>query len=376
MIRSLRASLAMAALALPVPTGAAPPAPPFGASPRLHQIQVLGSHNSYKEAIAPSLFGLFLAQSPEVARSLEYGHLPLGEQLRRGLRQLELDVYHDPTGGRYARPAGLEWVRAAGLPPGPPFDPGGEMLTPGLKVLHVQDLDFRSSCLTLQRCLGVLREWSEEHPRHLPVVVTMNAKDERIERPDFVEPLPFDGAALDLLDSEILTALGRNRLLVPDDVRGELASLEAAVLSRGWPALDAVRGRFLFVLDEGGEKLESYVRGHAALAGRVMFVNAPPGRPEAAFLILNDPLAQGEEIRQRVGQGYLVRTRADADTAEARLGDTTRRAAAFASGAQFVSTDYYDESPAFGTGYRVELPGGGVARCNPLTAESSCVVEE
>jgi hypothetical protein len=35
-----------------------------------------------------------------------------------------------------------------------------------------------------------------------------------------------------------------------------------------------------------------------------------------------------------------------------------------------VSTDYYlaghPENPGFGTGYRVGLPGGGVARCNPV----------
>lgn len=376
MFRSVLASLAMAALALPISTGCGRLSPPSATSQRLHEIQVLGSHNSYKQAIDPSLFELFLAQSPEVARSLEYRHLPLSQQLDRGLRQLELDVFADPDGGRYASPAGLAWVAAAGLPPGPPFDPGGEMSAPGLKVLHVQDLDFRSSCLTLQRCLAVLRRWSEEHSGHLPVVVTMNAKDEPIERPDFVVPLPFDGAALDVLDGEILAALGRERLLVPDDVRGDLPSLEQAVLTRGWPELDEVRGRFLFVLDEGGEKLETYIRGHEALAGRVMFVNAAPGRPEAAFLILNDPLSQGEEIRERVRQGYLVRTRADADTVEARRGEVARRDAAFSSGAQFVSTDYYDENPAFGTGYRVELPGGGVARCNPVTVESPCIVED
>lgn len=250
------------------------------------------------------------------------------------------------------------------------------MRAPGFKVLHVQDLDFRSNCLTLALCLDELRRWSEAHPRHLPAVVTMNAKDQRIDRAGFVEPLPFDAAAFEALDREVLDGLGRERLIVPDDVRGELASLEEAVLTRGWPTLDELRGRFLFVLDEGGEKLESYVAGHPALAGRVFFVDAPEGRPEAAFRIVNDPVANRETIRRLVARGYLVRTRADADTEEARSGDTTRRDAAWRSGAHFISTDYYEARPDLGTGYRVSVPGGGVARCNPVTTSAPCALDD
>ena len=90
-----------------------------------------------------------------------------------------------------------------------------------------------------------------------------------------------------------------------------------------------------------------------------MFVNAKEGRPEAAFRIVNDPIADFDYIQRLVRAGYLVRTRADANTREARLGDYQRMKAAFDSGAQFISTDYYVPNPAFGTGYQVRLPGGG-----------------
>lgn len=342
---------------------------------RLNQIQVIGSHNSYKQAIDPSLFGLFSKDRPEVARTLDYHHPPLTEQLDLGLRALELDVFYDPEGGRYSHPAGIDRVRDAGLPLGPPFDPEGLMSAPGFKVLHVQDLDFRSSCLTLRRCLGELKAWSEDHPGHLPVAVTMNAKDQVIERPGYSRPLPFDTAALDALDAEIVDAMGRDRLLAPDDVRGDRESLEAAVLEHGWPELEWARGRFLFVLDERGDKLEAYVSGHPGLRGRTLFVDADPGRPEAGFLILNDPVRDQERIRERVEQGYLVRTRADADTAEARTGDSSRRDAAFASGAQFVSTDYAWPNPDLGTGYQVAFPDGALARCNPVIAAQSCSLQ-
>ena len=120
------------------------------------------------------------------------------------------------------------------------------------------------------------------------------------------------------------------------------------------------------MLDETGEKLETYVKGHPSLKGRVMFVNATEGRPEAAFRIVNEPIESFDYIQKLVRDGYTVRTRADADTVEARKGDYTRMLAAFDSGAQFTSTDYYRPNPDFHTAYQVALPGSAPARWNPL----------
>jgi hypothetical protein len=156
------------------------------------------------------------------------------------------------------------------------------------------------------------------------------------------------------------------KLLTPDDVRGDFPTLEAAVLAHAWPPLGKARGRFLFVLDETGVKLETYVEGHPSLKGRVMFVNADEGRPEAAFRIVNEPIEKFHYIQKLVRAGYLVRTRADADTREARKNDYTRMHAAFDSGAQFVSTDYYRPNPAFGTSFQVKLPGTAPGRWNPI----------
>jgi hypothetical protein len=67
----------------------------------------------------------------------------------------------------------------------------------------------------------------------------------------------------------------------------------------------------------------------------------------------------------------MVRTRADADTVQARTNDTTMRDAALASGAQLVSTDYLTADTRFST-YRVRLPSGAVARCDPVVAPPAC----
>ena len=177
--------------------------------------------------------------------------------------------------------------------------------------------------------------------------------------------MPFDKEALDAIDAEIRSVFPDEQLILPDDVRGDAVTLELAVLEQGWPSLAEARGRIIFALDNGGEKRDRYIEGHPSLEGRVMFTDSPPGTPEAAFMKRNNPLSEPGHIEELVAQGYLVRTRADADTQQARDNDPTRREAALASGAHYISTDYPVPDPAFSS-YRVQIPGGGIARCNPV----------
>jgi hypothetical protein len=324
---------------------------------RMNQIQVLGSHNSYHAGIDPALFTYLRQKYGQRMDGLEYSHLPIERQLDLGLRSLEIDVVYDPHGGLYAHPAGLEIEKQNHLP-SPEYDPQGLMNKPGLKVIHVPDIDFRSNVYTFQQELALLKAWSDAHPQHLPIAITMNAKDDGLKEPGFVKPLPFDRAAFEAWDSEILKGLGREKLITPDEVRGEYPTLESAVLAHAWPQLSQARGKLFFILDETGQKMETYIGSHPSLKGRVMFVNASEGRPEAAFRIVNEPKRDWAYIQYLVRSGYYVRTRADADTVGARAGDYSRWRAALISGAQIISTDYYVTESRFGTGYVVKLPGG------------------
>jgi len=75
------------------------------------------------------------------------------------------------------------------------------------------------------------------------------------------------------------------------------------------------------------------------------------------------------EIPTLVEKGYLVRTRTDADTKEARTNSTMRRDGMMASGAQMLSTDYPVSEPARWDGhYVVALPGNSEARGNPVNS--------
>lgn len=342
----------------------AQPSPPLDDALRLNQIQLIGSHNSYKQAIDPPLMAVLRQSDSAMANALDYSHISLTEQLSMGLRNLELDVYADAKGGKYAQPLGLTWVKDN--PSAQPFDPNKVMLTPGFKALHVQEVDFRSNCLTLAQCLRELRDWSEANPNHLPVFVTMNAKDDPIDRPGFTAPEPFTADVLDALDDEIREALGTERLLSPDEVRGDHKTLEEAVRQGGWPTLAEARGRFLFILDEVGDKRAAYLQNHPALRGRLMFANAEPGTPEAAWLIMNEAVEELSQIQKYVKEGYIVRTRADANTQEARANDQRTFQAAKQSGAQIITTDYYRKSTHFPSDYVVHFDDGGYVRRNPL----------
>lgn len=340
---------------------------------RLNYVQVLGTHNSYHIQPRPAILQLIRQFDPLIAMSMEYTHRPVAEQLGLlGVRQVELDVFADPNGGLFAVPIGPLLV--------PPFLPDPiklPMLAPGLKVLHIQDIDFETTCLTFASCLQNLKAWSDANPGHLPLMVQVEAKDDPIPVPDvpWTVPVPFGTAALNEIDSTIRSTFPDDRLITPDDVRGDRATLEEAVLKDGWPTLNESRGRVLFTLDNEDAKRDLYLAGHPSLQGRVLFTSSPPGSPESAFVKVNDPLTDQAYISGLVAAGYIVRTRADADTIEARYNLTARRDAALASGAQFVSTDYPEPDPDF-TPYFVDIPGGQVARCNPVLSPPGCDASE
>lgn len=337
---------------------------------RINQVQVVGTHNSYHLRAHPSLLKLVGQQSPETAQGLDYGHRPLPEQLSRlGIRQIELDCFADPKGGLYADPRGPKQAAALGLPPVPNHDPAGRLRAPGFKVMHVQDVDYFSSVLTLVEGLQQVRAWSERHPRHFPLFILLELKEDQPD-PALTRPVPFGEQELDALEAEIRSVLPRKMILTPDDVRGGAATLPEALRRHGWPTLKAARGKVIFGLDNEGRARDLYLKGRPALAGRLAFVTVPASHPAAAWMKVNDSMEDFDRIRGLVKAGFLVRTRADTDTVEARTNDTRRRDQALASGAQFISTDYPEADPSFSP-YAVRFDGGIVARINPVNGDPS-----
>jgi len=336
---------------------------------KLNEIQIVGTHNSYHAGISPNEMAYLRKVNPQAADALDYRHPSLTTQLNDGVRQLEIDVYGDSKGGLFAHPAGPGLAAKAGFPADPDFDPGHIMDKPGFKVLHVQDIDYRSNCQPFTACLAEIRAWSKANPGHLPIFILVENKDDRPRGDYMVTPEPLTAETFDALDAEVRSVFHRSEMVAPDDLRGNHKTLEEAVLSSGWPALDSVRGKVVFLLDQRRVG-PLYTKGRPTLEGRVFFTDAQPGTPDAAFIEANDSVSDPNLVPGLIRKGYLVRTMTDPGPAGVGSNDTKRRDASIASGAQILSTDYPISEPA-ASGYFVGVENGTV-RCNPVLKPVGC----
>ena len=111
---------------------------------RVNQIQLIASHNSYRQMTTDTVFSFLLSVAQQVAlppeydsTALDYDHAhPQIQMDDYGVRGLELDVYYDPTGGTFADRHVLSLLglpTASGIP---------ALNQPGLKILHIKDVDY------------------------------------------------------------------------------------------------------------------------------------------------------------------------------------------------------------------------------------------
>jgi Phosphoinositide phospholipase C, Ca2+-dependent len=344
-------------------------------APLMNELQVIGTHNSYHREIPKAEEAAYeeLIEAPnDYDQFLAYSHATLPNQLeRQDIRGLELDLFPDPDGGLYAEPLVR---RELGLGPLP--DPAwGE---PGIKVLHSVDFDYHTTCVQFVTCLEQVRAWSDDNPGHVPLLIMLELKqsDPRAVRLGGVVAPPWNGAALDVLDEEIRSVFDESDVITPDDIRRRGLTLEQSVLRHGWPSLDRSRGKVAFLLDnDPGPIRDAYTAGRPNLEGRVLFTNSRAGFQDAAFIKRNEPRnANTAQIQDLVRDGYLVRTRSDVPLGTVTSGDTAQLAAALASGAQLVSTDFPEVgmSARYGSDFVARLPDGGPARCNPVNAGRRC----
>jgi hypothetical protein len=297
---------------------------------KLNQIQEIGTHNSYHVAPDAGILTVLenLAKAvPAVAGSLgdpsqlDYTHRSIPDQLAAGNRTFELDTWADPTGGRFTNPKVNSFLGFHDTQ----LDYAA-LKQPGFKVFHIVDLDQRSRCVTLVLCLTQMRDWSDAHPDHMPVFIDMELEQDAL-------PAPLVGTPVLKYNEQLLFYIDNEN-------------------TEGIPG--------------------AYLAGHSTLQGRAMFTSDGEGRPDAAIIKDNDP-DDIAHIQQLVGQGYIVRTRSDADLTEARANSTVHRDESFASGAQILSSDYPTNEADPANGYVVTFGTRVAARCNPVnTTGATC----
>jgi hypothetical protein len=269
---------------------------------RMNHVRVRGTHNSYH------------LKPDNILPDWQYEHLPLDQQLEtQHVRQFELDVHYKGD---------------------------------GFHVYHLPGVDAGSTCDRFVDCLAVLRGWSESHPGHVPIVVLVEPKDD-VDNNKIKDHLPE-------LEAEIRGAIPADWLITPDDVRGDAPDVRTAVTTVGWPRLETVRGRTLFVLLDHAETRDALLALHPKTEGSVFFASGDEAEPSSAFLLLDDATGEEERIDAAVRAGYMVRTMA---------GDAAEVEAALRGGAHTISTDFPMDVP-------MENDGG--PECNPVTAPVDC----
>ncbi len=296
--------------------------------PRMNQIQVIGTHNSYHKR--PS----YLSWAKNYVKETEgwdYEHLPLDVQLENGVRSFELDIHNTPEG----------W-----------------------KVMHVPQFDAGSICPNLHECLRVIKEWSDKNPTHVPISVLIEWKSEgpTINK-SITVPKRED---VDRIEADILSVWSRDRIITPDDVRGEFKTLEEAVLKKGWPLLNEVRGKIMFIFHNRGVLRGYYLEGHPNLENRLMFVNSNPGEPFCATVVVDNPYR--EQIPELVKKGYFIRVFGGNPKSQPMNKVREKDEKAFACGAQVISTDNPPGESCPKTGYFLLFPEGTTVRWNPVNS--------
>lgn len=352
-------------------------------SPSLSAMQYVGTHNSYHvepdEAVKRLMLESSYAESSDwpartLVPALSFTHPPIVSQLEMGLRLFEFDMHDDPQGGRFAEPGVLQALAQNGQSASLDEDTLALLQQPGIKVFHTADTDIKSRCLLLTRCFELIRDWSLANPGHVPIIIQLETKESR--KPALLnayapaEAAPFGRESWRRLHSEIFKVFEHEHVVLPQEVQGPYESLNHAVRSRGWPTLSQLRGRVIFMLLDSDEKQRDYIRFvREGAASMVLFPSLHHRDPDTAWLARANP--KSRDIRRRVSEGFLVYTRADKHTTQARERDFTRRDRALLSGAQLISTDFPVADPRY-SDYSVTIQGRYVG-CNGVYQKAACL---
>ena len=343
----LRALLSILVLLLPLISPAQVPD-----SIRLNDVRFLTSHNSYKRKPDPKILKFLSHFKKQLGKDMDpiqmdYGHALLSDQLNNyHINGFELDVNYDPQGGHFVKRrinffiGGLKQKSRDSL-----------LLKPGFKILHIADVDYESNYTTFIQALTEIRDWSAQHPKHTPIFINIEIKrdapadySKALDFLGFNKSIPFVPEALNDLDAEIHSVFDQypEMLYTPAHLRDTFLTTASRLSAIGWPSLNEALGKVFIVLD--GDFQDLYTTDLTKGLDRPMFVYGQPGAPATAFVIRNEPQGKEEEIRA-LTEMYMVRTRTDAGTLEARSQDYTRYNAVMKSQAQIITTDYYRADP-------------------------------
>jgi len=268
---------------------------------KLNDIQYLASHNSYKKK--GSNLGHFfvgLGSNFNEARAMNYENKTLTNQLSSGIRSFEFDV---------------------------------RLRNDTFMLTHVPLVDNSSVAPQLKWVLEEIYLFSTHHPHHFPIIILMEIKDDW---------MMLDPALRVIGQNELLTlnllieeTMGHHLFKPSDMINGDI-SLKVSIENNGWPSVQSLLGKVMFVL-HAGSIVDSYVELDESLQTLSMFPSVyahQTDRLYTSFIIENNPISS--MIPTWISQNFIVRTRIDSEL----IINNDERIQGILSGAQILTSDY------------------------------------
>ncbi len=172
-------------------------------------------------------------------------------------------------------------------------------------IYHVAGIDPNTTVDRLSGFLQICSGIQRAIPRHEVITVFLDIKDRFHKRADASQ----SGAVLDGL---LIDALGEDHIYRPRDLltrQPGATSLQKAVAAQGWPTLEELRGKFLFVLTGSTKNLATYASAGKA-NGRAAFLSTAISKarevPGPGHIVFYNMSGENVRFSRNVHQAGLV----------------------------------------------------------------------
>lgn len=288
----------------------------------LHSFRVLATHNSYKQGLNPYSSFLLNYCIPFMG-NYNYSFESLTSQLNNGIRSFEIDITV--------------------------YEVDGERI---YEVIHHPLVDAKTSIIDFQLGLREIALWSKNNPTHMPITVLLEIKPEdRIAG-------TTDATVADIEQwSAMMHEEFGGAYYTSQDMLGTYADYSEFTKDDGYPSLESMRGKVMFLLHEGA-LTRSYVNEielqnmeiFPMISGDSMDVDAEL-RKITPFSISNYPSRTQLIASLTDTHNLIVRTRLD-DYPTVRTSDFED---ALSGNAQILTTDW---PPTSEKGFYIAYPKG------------------
>jgi hypothetical protein len=186
-------------------------------NPKINEVRVVSSHNSYRKEFPEPIYSVVYTFAPDSTDfSYHYDKPSLTDQLNSGIRGLELDINVEKD---------------------------------AIRVFHLYPFDTKTNGNDWLLYLEELKIWSHNNPDHFPVMICVEYKDTATFFNSNYAKKTVD--TVKRLNDSFLEVFDESDLIRPADVIGDYATMKEAIAANNWPRYNDAKGKLLFYANVG-----------------------------------------------------------------------------------------------------------------------------